>query len=63
MHTVHTAEPPLRDREDLSTKDTMFQPHANTSVYYLTSEIGMTSLQGTNGWPHTVPCSDGSLEG
>jgi hypothetical protein len=25
----------------------LFQPHPNTLVYYLTSEIGTTSLQGT----------------
>jgi hypothetical protein len=25
----------------------LFQTHANTLVYYLTSEIGTTSLQGT----------------
>ena len=25
----------------------LFQPHANTLVYYFTSEIGTTSLQGT----------------
>ena len=34
----------LRDRDDLSTKDTCFNP---ILIHFITSEIGMTPLQGT----------------
>ena len=45
-----TEEPPIRDLRDRATppqKGLLFQPYANTLVYCLTSEIGMTSLQET----------------
>ena len=46
---VYTVEPPIRDppseMDDHSTKHTcMLQPHSNTLVYYLTSEIGAIPL-------------------
>ena len=59
LYCVHyTVEPqirdPLRYGRPLYKGHLLFQPHANTLVYYLTSEIGTTSLQ--NRWPHSVPC-------
>ena len=43
-----------------SIKDICFNPIANTVVYYFSSEIGTTSLQGTKLLPPECPLFGGS---
>ena len=54
-YTVYSGTSDKRPSE-IGTTYLLFQPHANTLVYYLTSEIGTKSC-----WPHSAPCSEVQL--
>ena len=59
----HTEEPPIRDPLRLGRslyKGHLLRHHANTLVYYFTSEIGTTSLQGTKLLAPKCPLFGGS---
>ena len=55
----NTVEPPIRDPLRWGQR-TLLQHHASTLVYYFTSEIGTTSLQGTKLLAPKCPLFGGS---